>query len=171
MSLGKVELGSVRKWHICVYLTFDMKLAVLLNWGHMGGMPILAQCSLHTYLVLLCRFTEKLWTRSTRQGGSYWRHDRAALSPARGSSSSRGKKVSTVPSQSCPLWDKSPCDKSWKKSITRNSWCLVSLARLDEEIMKRKAGDETCLLSAFWFPHNFARQSGWTSLDSEDGQM
>lgn len=104
--LEKRDSWSVREWHICVYLTFDTKLAVLLYWGRVWVTPVSPSSKWHTHcLLLLCRSAEKLWTRSTRQGGAYWRHDRVALPPARGSPCSRGKKASTVRSQACPPWE------------------------------------------------------------------
>lgn len=55
MSIAKARLPSVREWHICVYLTFDMNLTILLYWGHVWITPVLAQSGLH---IVLCFFAD-----------------------------------------------------------------------------------------------------------------
>lgn len=68
---------------VCVYLGRDSKLTILLYFEQMWVLPALELSVL--YLLLLCRFTKELRTRSTGKGGSHRRHDCAALPAAGGS--------------------------------------------------------------------------------------
>lgn len=153
--LEKQDSWSVREWHICVYLTFDTKLAVLLYWGRVWVTPVSPSSKWHTHcLLLLCRSAEKLWTRPTRQGGAYWRHDRVALPPARGSPCSRGKKDSTMRSQACPPWQK----PMWPRGMKEPRPAILAVWSPLRDTVKKsrwgKAGDETCLLATFWLTYS-----------------
>lgn len=83
-------------------------------WGGMAFGGVMNYC------IKLCRFTEKLWARPTREGGSYRRDDRSPLSATRGSPCSRGEALCSVTAGGwwavCPVSDK--CANSVVKTST-----------------------------------------------------
>lgn len=94
-------------------------------------------------LTLLCRFTEELWTRSAGEGGSHWRHDRAALPPTGGSPCCWGKTDSW--DLACSQeWGRVLCGHTWSERATVwHSCCLDSADKDDEEIVKEGSWKST----------------------------